>query len=148
MNWIALKALYQIYNGESVERKTKSIEDDETIKELINEDKFLDRTSDKILINSRRVDKFRKYYEKNHLENYFKYKSFLEEYGYENNRFQERDIDNLIKLKSSLNAGEKWIVDIRKEMVLRKESVRRASAMFFYNDEKHLDQKDGLIDFF
>ena len=107
MNWIALKALYQIYNGESVERKTKSIEDDETIKELINEDKFLDRTSDKILINSRRVDKFRKYYEKNHLENYFKYKSFLEEYGYENNRFQERDIDNLIKLKSSLNAGEK-----------------------------------------
>jgi hypothetical protein len=148
MNWIAIKALYQIYNGESVERKIKSIEEDTTIKDLIETDKFLDRTSDKILVNSRREDRFRKYYETNHLENYFKYKSFLEEYGYENNRFQERDIDNLIKLKSSLDAKEEWIVRIREQMILRKESVRRASSLFFYNDEKHLDKKDGLIDLF
>ncbi|WP_343660828.1 hypothetical protein [Chryseobacterium sp.] len=139
MNWIELRALNSLY-------KTGEVKINETLKQsgeinyLINSLSVLDRSHTNVFV----LEGFDKIYEKDYLEKYNQYVTFLTE----NNllkpwiRFDEKDIKILISIKEDMNNGN--LEPLRQQIIKNEATVRIVSLMFFKN-EKYLLGKDALI---
>lgn len=139
MNWIEVRALNSLY-------KTGEIKLNETLKQsgeinyLINSLNVLDRSHTTVFV----LEGFEKIYEKDYLERYTQYITFLTE----NNllkpwiRFDEKDIKILISLKEDMDSGN--LEPLREQIIKNEATIRIVSLMFFKN-EKYLLGKDALI---
>lgn len=139
MNWIELRALNSLY-------KTGEVKINETLKQsgeinyLINSLSVLDRSHTNVFV----LEGFDKIYEKDYLEKYNQYVTFL----IENNllkpwiRFDEKDIKILISIKEDMDNGN--LEPLREQIIKNEATVRIVSLMFFKN-EKYLLGKDALI---
>lgn len=139
MNWTALKAFHKIYR----ERKTK------VIKALSSDpyvQTFLSEGSGEIAHiknNYYPLDGFNSSYELHHLNNYQKYEAFMLKYNLDNKRFEEDDINVLIRIEANHLNGT--LFPTREVLVETQETVRGFSHAFF-KTEKYLDGKDSLVD--
>ncbi|MFP5439036.1 MAG: hypothetical protein ACLGH8_14740 [Bacteroidia bacterium] len=139
MNWIALKALREIYETGST-RKRESLMKDHTIVHLLEQTSELKEGVDTI----NRGDGYDAYYRKYHLDNYSRYADFLSRTGLISPqlRFQESDIKVLMDLSERMENGD--LSPIRDAIIEAEETVRGVSQMFFKN-EKHLEKSSSLV---
>lgn len=139
MNWIELKALYNLYQNNEVKLNATLSKSGE-INYLINSLKVLDKSYDKIFS----LGRFCKIYEDNYLKNYRLYENFLSENQLlkPHIRFEESDIKILMNIKSLREDG--LLDELREQIVASNESVRGVSLMFFKN-EKYLDDRSSLV---
>ena len=138
MNWVMLTSLHEIYrNGQTKIKPT--LKRDSTIKSIVGTKELIEVGA--FLIQG---EGFQAYYERYHLENFCKYKDFLERNGLlkPQTRFEERDVQVLMNLEAKMKSGE--LLEIRDQMIEAEESVRGVSSMFFKN-EKYLLGKNALI---
>lgn len=140
MNWIALKALHDIYNYGKTLKKATLLED-ATFQFLINGTSELKQTTKEILASV----EFRAYYEQNHLANYHAYETFLTRNSLlrPQTRLEESDIRILIDIDERMRSGE--LLGIRDQIISAQESVRGVSRMF-YKHEKYLEGKPSLVE--
>jgi len=139
MNWIELRALNNLYSNGEVkinDTLTKSGE----INYLINSLRILDRTHNNLFV----LDGFTDIYEKDYLEKYNRYETFLSdnELLKPQLRFEESDIQILIGIKDDMDNGN--LEPLREQIIKNEATVRIVSLMFFKN-EKYLLGKDALI---
>lgn len=140
MNWIELRALNKLYIDGEVklnETLTKSSE----FSYLINSTRKLEKTYKKILA----LPGFKETYERDYLENYNRYETFLRDNEIIKHqlRFEEDDIRKLMGLKEDMDNGN--LEPLREQIIKNEATVRVVSLMFFRN-EKYLLGKDALID--
>lgn len=140
MNWIELRALNNLYKNGEIKLNDTLIKSGE-INYLINSLRTLDRTHDKLFV----LEGFTELYEKDYLEKYDYYETFLSDNGLlrPQLRFEENDIKILINIQSWKQQGT--LEELRKQIIASDESLRGVSLMFFKND-KYLDNKSSLVD--
>lgn len=140
MNWIELRALNNLYKNGEIKLNDTLIKSGE-INYLINSLRTLDRTHDKLFV----LEGFTELYEKDYLEKYDYYETFLSDNGLlrPQLRFEENDIKILINIQSWKQQGT--LEELRKQIIASDESLRGISLMFFKND-KYLDNKSSLVD--
>ena len=139
MNWIELRALNNLYiNGEVKinDTLTKSGE----INYLINSLRILDRTHSNLFV----LDGFSDIYEKDYLEKYNRYETFLSdnELLKPQLRFEESDIQILIGIKEDMDNGN---LEPLREQIIKNEATARIVSLMFFKNEKYLLGKDSLI---
>ncbi len=146
MNWMALKALHDIYlTGRTRSRKT--LLSDPEIRHFIRYTGELVETRSELFDpawDNAKESRFRKTYERDYLDNFCRYRKFLQEMGLEtpHTRFEEDDINTLMFVKSKMDNGR--LCHIRTQIIAAKESLRGISLMFF-PDEKYLDRRFTLV---
>lgn len=139
MNWIALKALHEIYES-GMTKKRESLMKDNHFLFLLEQTGELKEGVKNIV----KGDGFDNYYQRTHLNKYLQYYKFLDK----NNllkpqlRIQEDDINILLGLEKGMTNGD--LIPIRDEIIQAEETVRGVSQMFFKN-EKYLEKSDSLI---
>ena len=139
MNWIELRALNNLYSNGDVKINDTLVKSGE-INYLINSLRILDRTHDKLFV----LDGFAEIYEKDYLEKYKSYETFLSdnELLKPQLRFEEFDIQILIGIKEDMDNGN--LEPLREQIIKNEATVRIVSLMFFKN-EKYLLGKEALI---
>ena len=140
MNWIELKALHDLYlNGEV--RLNETLSKSSELGFLAHSYKVLQFTSKTI----QRLDGFAELYNRRYLGNYMLYFTFLQEQRFlkPQTRWEERDIQVLMTIKSGLDSGE--LTGLRDQIIASEESQRGISLMFFRN-EKYLDTRPSLVE--
>jgi len=139
MNWIELRALNNLYSNGEVKINDTLAKSGE-INYLINSLRILDRTHNKLFI----LEGFTEVYEKDYLEKYNRYETFLSdnELLKPQLRFEESDIQILIGIKDNMDNGN--LEPLREQIIKNEATVRIVSLMFFKN-EKYLLGKDSLI---
>ncbi|MDF0720123.1 hypothetical protein P0M11_08935 [Kaistella sp. PBT33-4] len=139
MNWIELRALDNLYSNGEVKINDTLAKSGE-ISYLINSLRTLDRTHDKLFV----LEGFAELYEKDYLEKYHCYETFLSDNGLlkPQLRFDESDIQILIGIKENMDNGN--LEPLREQIIKNEATVRIVSLMFFKN-EKYLLGKEALI---
>lgn len=139
MNWIELRALNNLYSKGNVKINDTLAQSGE-INYLINSLRILDRTHNNLFV----LDGFAEIYEKDYLEKYNRYETFLldNELLKPQLRFEESDIQILIGIKEDMDNGN--LEPLREQIVKNEATVRIVSLMFFKN-EKYLLGKEALI---
>ncbi|KAA9338794.1 hypothetical protein [Adhaeribacter soli] len=139
MNWIALKALHEIYERGETKKKETLMKDSQILFLLRQTGELKDGVSTIF-----KGDGFDAYYQKRHLQKFLNYNRFLENVGLltPQLRYQESDIQVLMELQSGMASGE--LVPIRDEIIQAEETVRGVSQMFFRN-EKYLEKSESLL---
>jgi len=139
MNWIAIKALNEIFRSGSTKKK-ESLMKDPTFLFLIEQTGELKEGIGSI----NQGPDFELYYQKYHLANYTLYMDFLtrEKLLKPQLRFQESDIRIIMELYEGMDNGD--LLPIRNGIIEAEETVRGVSQMFFKN-EKYLEKSDSLI---
>ena len=142
MKWNVLKDLYALYVYGKIKKK-KSFLNDPDITHLINSTREICVLSKEIIIPEN--SSFRQTYEKLYLDNFLRYKDFLQGNQLEKPqiRFEDEDIRQLIEIKDQMDSGSLSL--LRQQILKANETVRGVSFMFFKN-EKYLDEKDSLVD--
>jgi hypothetical protein len=140
MNWTELKALEQLYHNEPV-KKNQTLTASGEIAYLIDPLQLVLDQSKNLIAQ----DGYQAFYEKHYQHNFENYQTFLTGNGLlkTQTRFEEKDIQTLIRIKASKEAGD--IDELRKQLIDFDESVRGVSQMFFRND-KYLDTRPSLVD--
>lgn len=139
MNWIELKALNSLYQKGEV-RLNNTLAQSGEINYLINSLRKIDKTHSQL----QALEGFDEVYEKEYLDKYNSYETFL----LENKllkpqlRFTENDIRILMNIQKWKNEGT--LDELRKQIIASDESLRGVSLMFFKN-EKYLDNKFSLV---
>lgn len=131
MKWIEFKALNNLYINGEIKLNNTLIQSGE-INYLINSLQILDRSHDKLF----RVRGFTEIYEKEYLEKYNRYETFLLRRGLlkPQTRLDEGDILTLI-----------FIDDHKEELIKNLSSIRTFSSKLFKGqDSKYLENKSGL----
>lgn len=131
MNWIELRALNNLYiNGEV--KLNDTLAKSGEINYLINSLRILDRTHDKLFT----LDGFAEIYEKEYLEKYNRYQSFLleNELLKPQVRFEEYDIISLFFISNHVDELKKNLSTIR----------TFSSTIFKGQGSKYLENKPGL----
>jgi hypothetical protein len=152
MNWLIATKLHQIYLYGSTNYTTQFVNDG-TIRHLIC-------TTGELCINGKNVviDEYEKlsfdaYYESEYLPKYLKYSTLLERYGLLTDkngkkkvqaRFEEEELKVLSELDEQMQSG--YISEIRQQIIEREESIRGVSRMFFFNNEKYLDDRADVVE--
>lgn len=139
MNWIELRALNNLYSNGEVKINDTLAKSGE-INYLINSLRTLDRTHNKLFV----LDGFDDIYEKDYLEKYNRYETFLSDNKLlkPQLRFEESDIQILIEIKEDMDNGN--LEPLREQIIKNEATVRVVSLMFFKN-EKYLLGKEALI---
>lgn len=139
MNWIELRALNNLYSKGDVKINDTLAQSGE-INYLINSLRILDRTHNNLFV----LDGFAEIYEKDYLEKYNRYETFLSdnELLKPQLRFEESDIQILIGIKEDMDNGN--LEPLREQIIKNEATVRIVSLMFFKN-EKYLLGKEALI---
>lgn len=139
MNWIALNNLYKLYKNKEV-KLNNTLEKSGEINYLINSLRVLERTHNKLFT----LEGFTSLYEKDYLEKYNRYETFLVDTGLMKPqlRFEEKDIEILIGIKEDMDNGN--LEPLREQIIKNEATVRVVSLMFFKN-EKYLLSKKALI---
>lgn len=139
MNWIELRALNNLYSKGNVKINDTLAQSGE-INYLINSLRILDRTHNNLFV----LDGFAEIYEKDYLEKYNRYETFLldNELLKPQLRFEESDIQILIGIKEDMDNGN--LEPLREQIIKNEATVRIVSLMFFKN-EKYLLGKEALI---
>ncbi len=139
MNWIELRGLNNLYSKGEVKINDTLAKSGE-INYLINSLRILDRTYNNLIV----LDGFAEIYEKDYLEKYNCYETFLSdnELLKPQLRFEESDIQILIGIKEDMDNGN--LEPLREQIVNNEATVRIVSLMFFKN-EKYLLGKEALI---
>lgn len=139
MNWIELKALNNLYINREVKLNDTLAKSGE-INYLIHSLRILDRSHNKLFA----LNGFTEIYEKDYLEKYNGYQSFLTENGFlkPQLRFEESDIKVLIGIKEDMDNGN--LLPLREQIMKKEATVRIVSLMFFKN-EKYLLGMEALI---
>lgn len=140
MNWIELRALYNLYTSGCIKINNTLAESGE-INYLINSLRVLDRSHNELFT----LDGFTRIYEEEYMEKYNRYETFLTEKGLlkPQLRFEENDIKTLMNIQAWKNEGT--LEELRRQIIASDESLRGISLMFFKN-EKYLDNKFSLVD--
>lgn len=139
MNWIELRALNNLYSkGEAKINDTLAKSGE--INYLINSLRILDRTHNNLFV----LDGFAEIYERDYLEKYNCYGTFLSdnELLKPQLRFEESDIQILIGIKEDMDNGN--LEPLREQIIKNEATVRIVSLMFFKN-EKYLLGKEALV---
>ncbi|MFP8894046.1 hypothetical protein [Chryseobacterium sp. EZn1] len=139
MNWIELRALNNLYSKGDVKINDTLAQSGE-INYLINSLRILDRTHNNLFV----LDGFAEIYEKDYLEKFNRYETFLSdnELLKPQLRFEESDIQILIGIKEDMDNGN--LEPLREQIIKNEATVRIVSLMFFKN-EKYLLGKEALI---
>ncbi|UTX50242.1 hypothetical protein [Chryseobacterium sp. MA9] len=139
MNWIELRALNSIYANGEVKLNDTLVKSGE-INFLINSLSVLDTSHNKLFC----LNGFTDIYEKDYLEQYNHYETFLSdnELLKPQLRFEESDIKILIGIKEDMETGN--LLPLREQIIKKEATVRIVSLMFFKN-EKYLLGKEALI---
>lgn len=139
MNWIELMALNNLYTNGEV-KLNDTLKKSGEINYLINSLRRLETSHNKLFA----LDGFAKIYEKEYLEKYNHYQSFLSENGFlkPQLRFEESDINVLVGIKKDMKTGN--LLPLREQIIKKEATVRIVSLMFFKN-EKYLLGKEALI---
>ena len=139
MNWIELKGLNKLYTNGEVPLNDTLAKSGE-INYLINSLRILDRSHSKLFT----LEGFTEIYERDYLESYSRYESFLLGNGLlkPQLRFEESDIKILIGIKEDMDSGD--LLPLREQIIKKEATVRIVSLMFFKN-EKYLLGKAALV---
>lgn len=139
MNWIALKAIHEIYESGAT-KKRESLMKDSHFLFLLQQTGELKEGVNTIV----KGDGFDNYYQHSHLNKYLEYYKFLDKNGLlkPQLRIQEDDINILLGLEKGMINGD--LIPIRDEIIQAEETVRGVSQMFFKN-EKYLEKSESLI---
>lgn len=153
MNWLTFNKLNEIYSAGKTKLSEQFIKDD-TISQLIGtEELYLDGRS--VVLDERQAVSFRKYYEKCYLNQFSEYSNLLQKYDLLTDRngrrktqvrFEEHELKVLLGLDEQMVDGS--ILDLRDQIIEKEESIRGVSRMFFFNNEKYLDNKEDVIEAF
>ncbi|HLZ89318.1 MAG TPA: hypothetical protein VKQ52_18815 [Puia sp.] len=140
MNWIEIKALHDLYIYGEV-RLNETLSKSGELGFLADSYKVLHYSSKTI----QRLEGFTELYVKRYANNYAQYLAFLQERGFlkPQIRWEERDIQVLMKIKAGLDSGE--LTGLRDQIIAYEESQRGVSLMFFKN-EKYLDTRPSLVE--
>jgi hypothetical protein len=139
MNWIELRALNNLYTNDEV-KLNETLAKSGEINYLINSLRIIDRSHNKLFT----LHGFTEIYEKEYLEKFNSYETFLSDNGLlkPQLRFEEFDIKVLIGIKEDMDTGN--LLPLREQIIKKEATVRIVSLMFFKN-EKYLLGKEALI---
>jgi hypothetical protein len=140
MNWIEIRALHELYHKHEIPNN-ETLTNSEVISYLSNSLGVVEETKKKV----RALDGFQHIYEQNYYSSFKRYHNFLQQNGLlkPQSRFEEDDIDVLIRIKEGMDNGE--LITLRDQIVAAEESLRGVSLMFFKN-EKYLLNRQSLVD--
>jgi hypothetical protein len=140
MNWTVLKTLDKLYHQEAI-TINQTLKDSGEITYLIDPLQLIQEQSKRLVAEGG----FAAFYEKHYKDNYEKYHQFLSENSLlkSQTRFEEKDIQTLMRIKTSKDAGE--LDQLRAQLIEFDESIRGVSQMFFIND-KYLDNRPSVVD--
>ena len=140
MNWTVLKTLDKLYHQEAVSIN-QTLKESGEVAYLIDPFQLIQEQG-KYLVAQ---DGFAAFYEKHYKSNFEKYQLFLSANNLlkSQTRFEEKDIQTLIKIKTDRDAGN--LDPLRAQLIEYDESVRGVSQMFFIND-KYLDNRPSVVD--
>ncbi|WDF77015.1 hypothetical protein PQ469_24330 [Mucilaginibacter sp. KACC 22773] len=140
MNWTVLKALDKLYHRENVSIN-QTLRESGEIAYLADPLRLIQEQGKHLVAQYG----FAPFYEKHYQRNFEKYQDFLNTNNLlkSQSRFEEKDIQILIKIKADKDAGN--LDQLRKQLAEADESVRGLSQMFFKND-KYLDNRSSVVD--
>lgn len=154
MNWLTATKLHQIYS-EGGTNYSSQFGDDSTIRRFLYTTRELCIDSKNVVIDTRRFSSFITHYEDEYLPKFIAYSNLLEKHGLllDKNgkkkvqaRFEEEELKILLELDGQMTTGA--INEIRQQIIDREESIRGVSRMFFFNNEKYLDNKTDVVEAF
>ncbi|MBD2755184.1 hypothetical protein [Spirosoma validum] len=152
MNWLTATKLHQLYTNKSTV-STDQFVSDATIQGFINTTGELCIDGRNVIVNNSREESFLEYYELKYLPKYQRYNALLDKHKLLTDkngrkkvqvRYEEDELAVLLKLDEQMSDGS--VAEIRKQIIEREESIRGVSRMFFFNDEKYLDEKKSLVE--
>lgn len=140
MNWIELKALYQL----SVDHETslnQTLKQSSVIHYLSDSLQVLEKTTKKLIA----LDGYQVVYDTHYASTFSRHQNFLQKYNLlkPQTRFELQDIDILMNIAAGMESGD--LEELRIQIIAADESLRGVSLMFFKN-EKYILGKPSLID--